>query len=81
MNEHTYYCHIFFIHFLTTTFMIFLVEKFEELDDNFKELAAMLNFRDKQKDRKEFFEARKAGTLSQVDKEMDEWDKEMKVGP
>ena len=55
------------------------MEKFEELDDNFKALAAMLNFRDKEKDRKEFFEAKKAGTLSTEDKEMDDWDKEMKV--
>ena len=33
----------------------------------------------KEKDRKEFFEAKKAGTLSTEDKEMDDWDKEMKV--
>ena len=55
------------------------VETFESLDDNFKELAAMLNFRDKGQERRGYFEARKAGTLSQEDKEMDEWDKEMKA--
>jgi nucleolar protein 14 len=54
-------------------------ETFESLDDNFKELAAMLNFRDKGQERRGYFEARKAGTLSQEDKEMDEWDKEMKA--
>ncbi len=70
----------FFIeYFLTCYCLVLIVEKFEELDDNFKALAEMLNFRDKEKDRKEFFESRKAGTLSQDDKEMDEWDKEMKV--
>ena len=53
-------------------------EKFEEFDENFKELAALLNFRDKEKDRKAHFEAKKAGTLSQEDQEMDEWEKEMK---
>ena len=56
-----------------------VVEKFEELDDQFKELAAMLNFRDKDTERREYFQARKAGTLPQEDKEMDDWDKEMKV--
>ena len=55
------------------------VEKFEDLDDNFKELAAMLNFRDKQKEKDDYFTAKKAGQQSQMDKEMDEWDKEMKV--
>ena len=55
------------------------VEMFDELDDNFKELASMLNFRDKETVRKDYFAAKKAGTLSQTDKEMDDWDKEMKV--
>jgi hypothetical protein len=52
---------------------------FEDLDDNFKALSAMLNFRDKGKERKDYFVAKKTGTLSQADQEMDEWDKEMKV--
>lgn len=54
------------------------IEKFEELDENFKELAALLNFRDKEAVRKEYFKAKKEGTLSAEDKEMDDWDKEMK---
>lgn len=54
-------------------------DTFESLDDNFKELAALLNFRDKEKDRREQFQAKRTGTLSQEDKEMDEWDKEMKA--
>ena len=49
------------------------------MDEQFKELASLLQFRDKVKDRKERVEAKKAGTQSQEDKEMDEWDKEMKV--
>jgi len=55
------------------------VETFESLDDNFKELAAMLTFRDKEQDRKEQRQAKRTGTLSQEDKEMDDWDKEMKA--
>jgi nucleolar protein 14 len=54
------------------------VEKFQELDDNFKELARLLNFRDKEQDRKARLEAKQAGTLTQDEQEMDEWEKEMK---
>lgn len=38
----------------------------------------MLNFRDKEAVRREYFKAKKEGTLSTEDKEMDDWDKEMK---
>eukprot|EP00557_Chaetoceros_sp_GSL56_P004410 CAMPEP_0176498936 /NCGR_PEP_ID=MMETSP0200_2-20121128/12626_1 /TAXON_ID=947934 /ORGANISM="Chaetoceros sp., Strain GSL56" /LENGTH=1104 /DNA_ID=CAMNT_0017897255 /DNA_START=75 /DNA_END=3386 /DNA_ORIENTATION=- len=54
------------------------VEKFEELDENFKELARLLNFRDKEQDRKARLEAKKAGTLTQEEQEMDAWEQEMK---
>lgn len=59
-------------------FCLFTDETFEDMDSEFKELATLLNFRDKEKDRREQKEAGKAGTLSTEDKEMDEWDKEMK---
>lgn len=48
------------------------------MDSQFKELAALLNFRDKEKDKQEYREAVKAGTLSVEEKEMDDWEKEMK---
>lgn len=54
------------------------VETFEGMDAQFKELASLLQFRDKDRDRKEKAEARRAGTLSTEDKEMEDWDKEMK---
>ena len=38
----------------------------------------MLNFRDKETVRREYFKAKKEGTLSAEDIEMDDWDKEMK---
>jgi hypothetical protein len=49
------------------------------MDAQFKELASLLQFRDKDQDRKEKAEAKRAGTLSTEDKEMEDWDKEMKV--
>lgn len=54
------------------------VETFETMDESFKELASMLQFRDKQKERSEREEAKRKGLLSEADKEMAEWDKEMK---
>ena len=66
---------------LTFSFELPLVEKFEELDEHFDELAHLLQFRDKEADRRQKAEARKHGNLihSEEDLEMDEWDKEMKV--
>ena len=52
---------------------------FEELDKDFAEFASLLNFRDKEKDRKDLAISKQKGTLSKDDKEMEEWDKEMKV--
>lgn len=49
------------------------------MDESFGELAQLLQFRDKEDERKKQFEAKKKGTLSQEDREMDAWDKEMKV--
>jgi nucleolar protein 14 len=51
---------------------------FEDMDTQFKELAELLNFRDKEQDRQDHMDAKKAGTLSKEDKEMDDWNKEMK---
>lgn len=64
---------------IVLSLIITLVETFEGMDDQFKELASMLNFRDKSKERKENFEARRKGTLTEEDKDMDDWNKEMKV--
>jgi len=54
------------------------LETFESLDESFKELAGLLQFRDKEKEKKSKLDAKRAGTLSQEDKDMDAWDKEMK---
>jgi len=51
------------------------------MDEHFDELAHLLQFRDKEADRRQKAEARKNGKLflSQDDQEMEDWDKEMKV--
>ena len=54
------------------------VEVFASMDDSFKELASMLKFRDKEQEIKDHLQAKRAGTLSQADQEMADWDKEMK---
>lgn len=55
------------------------VEKFEALDESFKELASLLQFRDKDREYKETRERKQQGLLTEDEKEMDAWDKEMKV--
>jgi len=56
------------------------VEKFKGMDEQFKELASLLQFRDKEQERQERAAARKKGALpDNDDKEMEEWDREMKV--
>lgn len=55
------------------------VEAFESMDDGFQEIASLLQFRDKQKERKAREEARREGTMSDEEQEMAEWDKEMKT--
>ena len=55
------------------------VETFETMDETFAELANLLQFRDKEQERVKNAQARKAGTQSEADAEMDAWDKEMKV--
>ncbi len=55
------------------------VETFETMDESFAELAQLLQFRDKEQERKEKHQAKKEGNLSVEDKEMDAWDREMKV--
>lgn len=54
------------------------VEKFEGMDESFKELAGLLDFRDKDEEYKKTAEKRKAGTLSKDELEMEDWNKEMK---
>ena len=49
------------------------------MDESFAELSRLLNFRDKEQERVQKREARIKGELSQEEKEMDDWDKEMKV--
>jgi hypothetical protein len=49
------------------------------MDESFAELSRLLNFRDKEQERIQKREARMKGELSQEEKEMDDWDKEMKV--
>eukprot|EP00804_Cyclotella_cryptica_P013687 CCRYP_016131-RA/>CCRYP_016131-RA protein AED:0.07 eAED:0.07 QI:308/1/1/1/0.66/0.42/7/2083/1063 len=53
-------------------------ETFETMDESFSELAKLLQFRDKEQERVERSQKKKAGTLSAEDVEMDDWDKEMK---
>ena len=55
------------------------METFESLDESFKELAGLLQFRDKEKEKKAKLEAKRAGIQSQEEMEMEAWDKEMKT--
>jgi hypothetical protein len=50
------------------------------MDESFAELSRLLNFRDKEQERIQKREARMKGELSQEEQDMDDWDKEMKVG-
>ena len=52
---------------------------FEEMDARFKEISSHLQFRDKEQERKERAEAKRAGTMSTEDKDMDDWNKKAKV--
>lgn len=54
------------------------VDVFSELDDQFKELSQLLDFRDKEKYERELMQAKRDGRLEQEAAEMDDWDKEMK---
>merc|ERR1712087_831496 len=54
-------------------------EKFEALDESFKELASLLQFRDKDQEYKLNLERKKKGLLTEEEKEMDAWDREMKT--
>ena len=55
------------------------VDTFDNMDKSFDELAQLLSFRDKERERKERFERKREGKLTEVEVEMDDWDKEMKV--
>lgn len=55
------------------------VGTFETMDESFSELATLLQFRDKEEERRQKFDRKRDGKLSQDEKEMDAWDKEMKV--
>jgi nucleolar protein 14 len=54
-------------------------ETFETMDESFAELSKLLSFRDKEAERIHTREARAKGVLSLEEKEMDDWDKEMKT--
>ncbi|KAI2491831.1 Nop14-like family [Fragilaria crotonensis] len=60
-------------------------ETFESLDQGFDELAQLLQFRDKESDRKANLEKKRTGQVMQgdekntMDQEMQEWDREMKT--
>ena len=54
-------------------------ETFEDMDEGFSELAGLLQFRDKEEERRIRTEKRKAGKLERDEAEMDDWDREMKV--
>lgn len=54
------------------------VDTFEAMDTQFSELAALLKFRDKEKEIRNHITAKRAGTLSPEDQEFADWDKEMK---
>ena len=53
-------------------------EAFETMDESFKDLAQLLQFRDKKEERNQRDQLKATGTLPQEDKDMAEWDKEMK---
>ena len=55
------------------------VETFESMDESFKELSQLLDYRDKEKERAARLEAKRKGQLSKDEQEMAEWDKEMKT--
>jgi nucleolar protein 14 len=48
------------------------------MDEEFAQLAGLLQFRDKEKDIRDHVQAKRNGTLSEADQEFVEWDKEMK---
>lgn len=54
-------------------------EAFETMDESFSEIAKMLQFRDKAKERKEREDKKASGNLSDDEQEMADWDKEMKT--
>lgn len=53
-------------------------ERFAALDESFDQIAAQLQFRDKEKDIREHLASKREGKLSPEDAEMADWDKEMK---
>jgi nucleolar protein 14 len=53
-------------------------EAFETMDESFKDLAQLLQFRDKKQERKEREALKAQGLLPQEDQDMQDWDKEMK---
>lgn len=53
-------------------------EAFETMDESFKDLAQLLQFRDKKQERKERESLKAQGLLPKEDQDMQDWDKEMK---
>lgn len=54
------------------------MDTFENMDEHFHELKSLLQFRDKEKERQNKYQAKQTGTLSDDEKEMDDWNKEVK---
>lgn len=55
------------------------VDTFERLDDTFKDLAALLTFRDKDKEYAEERRKKERGEQTQEEKEMDAWERDVKT--
>lgn len=53
-------------------------EVIHDLDENFKELAAMLDFRDKEKEIRKHIQNKREGKLDDAAKEMEDWDQEIR---
>jgi nucleolar protein 14 len=54
-------------------------EKIETMDEQYQELANLLQFRDKEKEIREYTANRRNGTLTKEDEEFEEWNKELKT--
>ncbi|GKY96000.1 hypothetical protein MPSEU_000560500 [Mayamaea pseudoterrestris] len=54
-------------------------EKIETMDEQYQELANLLQFRDKEKEIREYTASRRNGTLTKEDEEFEEWNKELKT--
>jgi nucleolar protein 14 len=54
-------------------------EKIESMDEQYGQLAELLQFRDKEKEIREYIDNKRKGNLTEEDQEFEEWNKEMKT--